>query len=98
MGLPKGAESGAAASDTLVSVPRNFSNDEQGVFHVAKMRTDSGKTFNIRGLQRQAGNDQFEFAYEMEGVGSNGAGKAAVPTGTGSKARQTINRLRDAGR
>lgn len=58
------------------------------------MRTDSGKTFNMRGLQRSAGSAKYEFAYEMEGVGANGAGKAAVPTGTGSKARNTIARLR----
>lgn len=62
------------------------------------MRTDSGKTFNMRGLQREADSTQFEFAYEMEGVNANGAGKAAVPTGTGAKAKQTVNRLRDAGR
>lgn len=65
---------------------------------MAKMRTDSGKTFNMRGLQRKAGTTQYEFAYEMEGVGANGAGKVDVPTGTGAKAGRTIGRLRNAGR
>ncbi len=62
------------------------------------MRTDSGKTLNMRGLQREAGSAQYEFAYEMKGVGANGAGKVSVPTGTGSKAERTINRLQNAGR
>lgn len=65
---------------------------------MARMRTDSGKTFNMRGLQRRADSAQYEFAYEMKGVGANGAGKAAVPSGTGARARRTINRVRNAGR
>lgn len=82
----------------LTAVPLNHSDKPREAFFVAKVRTDSGKTFNMRGLQRRAGDDQFEFAYEMEGYGSNRAGKASVPTGTGSAARQTVGRLRDAGR
>lgn len=60
---------------------------------MAKFRTASGKTFNLRGLNRRAGSAQYEFAYEMDA-----AGRVDVPTGTGVKARRTIARLRGAGR
>ncbi len=56
---------------------------------MAKMRTDSGKTFNLRGLQRQAGTNNYEFAYMTEGVGANSAAKAKVPSGMQAQARRT---------
>lgn len=65
---------------------------------MARMRTDSGKTFNMRGLQREADSARYEFAYATEGVGSSSAAQAKVPTGTGAKARRTIARVRGNGR
>lgn len=58
-------------------------------------RTQSGKTFNMRGLQQQARTAQYEFAYETEGYGANNAARVDVPTGTGAKARRTIANLRE---
>lgn len=78
----------------LIPVPWNRLLQSKGAFRMAKMRTNDG-TFNVRGLQRQAGTAKYEFAYETEGVGANGAARAKVPTGTGAKAQRTIGRLRN---
>jgi hypothetical protein len=56
---------------------------------MARMRTDSGKTFNMRGLERQAGSANYEFAYMTEGVGANSAAKAKVPEGMQAQARRS---------
>jgi len=58
------------------------------------MRTNSGKTFNMRGLQHKAGSNKYEFAHEMEGVGVNHAGDAATPNATGARARRIGARQR----
>lgn len=54
-------------------------------------RTGSGKTFNLRGLNRRAGSAKYEFAAEM-----NAAGRVDVANGMGAKAKRTISRLRNA--
>jgi len=55
---------------------------------MAKIRTDSGKSFTVRGLRRQAGTDNYEFAYMTEGYGANSAAKAKVPQGMEAQAQR----------
>jgi hypothetical protein len=58
---------------------------------MAVFRTDSGKTFNLRGLQKRARSAQYEFATEM-----NARGRVDVANGMGAKAKRTISRVRNA--
>lgn len=55
---------------------------------MAKMRTDSGKSFTVRGLERRPGSDNYEFAYMAESYGANSAAKAKVPEGMQAQAQR----------
>lgn len=53
---------------------------------MVRTRTEAGKSINVRGLQREAGQSGYEFAYEAEGFGANPAGQTKPPTGSRNKA------------
>jgi hypothetical protein len=70
----------------------------RGRSSMVRTRTEGGKSINLRGLEREAGQSRYEFAYEAEGFGANPAGQAKPPTGSRNKAGRLTPTSRPTGR